>query len=117
MASERRPWTDNQMKPISGKEDFNLPEATVENIQIDSKVHRTVNKVWSWVDGNWWVDMTGESNGQIDHNGWAYGNNAWKQLSGTPGMQSYTRTRKWCRRAKLVVREVDEPISNDKKND
>jgi hypothetical protein len=117
MPSERGPWTDNQLKPIGCKEDFKLPEATVNTTEIDSTTQRTTNKVWSWVDGDWWVDMTGELNGKVDHSGWAYGNNAWKQLSGIPGMQTFTRTRKWCRRAKLVEREVDEIISSDKKQD
>ncbi|RCI05252.1 peroxisome- protein [Rhizopus stolonifer] len=110
MPSERAPWTDNQMKPISSKEDVQLPEATVK-----TEKSRTINKIWSWADGDWWVDMTGELQNKVDHNGWEYGNNAWKQTSGTPGIQTFTRRRRWCRRAKLVEREIVTP-HHDKKN-
>ena len=111
MPSERTPWTDNQLKPIPSKEEFDLPETSVKTTthNLDDKVvKRTTTKIWSWADGDWWVDMTGEMQGKIDHNGWEYGNNAWKQLTGMPGIQTFTRRRRWCRRARLVEREVEE---------
>ncbi|KAI8991368.1 Peroxin/Dysferlin domain-containing protein, partial [Mycotypha africana] len=106
MPSEREPWTDNELKPIPAKEKFKLPESTVKSMKyVDvvtkKEIEKTVNKVWQWVDGDWWVDMTGELDNKVDQNGWEYGNNAWKQMSGTPGLQTFTRRRKWCRRAKL----------------
>ncbi|CAO3636746.1 unnamed protein product [Mucor hiemalis] len=115
MPSERGPWTDNQLKPISSKEEFELPEPTVKTTTqtVDNQViERTLHKVWSWADGDWWVDMTGELQGKIDHNGWEYGNNAWKQLTGMPGIQTFTRRRRWCRRARLVEREIEQVLSN-----
>lgn len=115
MPSERGPWTDNQLKAIPSKEEFELPEPTIQTAIINKdgkQVERTTNKVWSWADGDWWVDMTGEINGKVDHNGWEYGNNAWKQLNGTPGMQTFTRRRRWCRRARLVERETDQELLN-----
>ncbi|KAI7891511.1 Peroxin/Dysferlin domain-containing protein [Mucor mucedo] len=111
MPSERSPWTDNQLKPIPAKEEFKLPESTVKtstHTVNNEIIKRTTNKVWSWADGDWWVDMTGELAGKIDHNGWEYGNNAWKQMSGLPGIQTFTRRRRWCRRARLVEREIDQ---------
>lgn len=117
MPSERDPWTDNQLKPIPSKEHFKLPEPSIKTITFTNSnnqhVKRTTNKVWSWADGDWWVDMTGELQGKIDHNGWEYGNNAWKQMSGLPGMQTFTRRRRWCRRARLVEREIEQ-IENKK---
>ncbi|KAI8645585.1 integral peroxisomal membrane peroxin-domain-containing protein [Parasitella parasitica] len=119
MPSERGPWTDNQLKAIPAKEEFELPEPTIKTAIISKEgrsVERTINKVWSWADGDWWVDMTGEMTGKIDHNGWEYGNNSWKQLSGTPGMQTFTRRRRWCRRAKLVERETDQELLGSNTN-
>ncbi|KAI8357288.1 integral peroxisomal membrane peroxin-domain-containing protein [Blakeslea trispora] len=111
MPSERTPWTDSQLKPITSKEDIQLPEST---LQEQPENGSTVSKVWSWVDGDWWVDMTGELQNKVDHNGWEYGNNAWKQTSGTPGMQTFTRRRRWCRRARLVEHRMHVPEVADK---
>lgn len=119
MPSERGPWTDNQLKAIPSKEEFELPEPTLKTVTISKEgkeVERTINKVWSWADGDWWVDMTGEITGKVDQNGWEYGNNAWKQLNGTPGMQTFTRRRRWCRRARLVEREIDQEVQNNTNN-
>ncbi|OBZ82953.1 Peroxisomal membrane protein PEX30 [Choanephora cucurbitarum] len=113
MPSERTPWTDNQLKPIASKEDIKLPEST---LQEQPENGCTISKVWSWVDGDWWVDMTGELQNKVDHNGWEYGNNAWKQTSGTPGMQTFTRRRRWCRRARLVEHVITAPAKEDKKD-
>jgi membrane protein implicated in regulation of membrane protease activity len=119
MPSERGPWTDNQLKAIPSKEEFELPEPTLKTVTINKEgkaIERTINKVWSWADGDWWVDMTGEITGKVDQNGWEYGNNAWKQLNGIPGMQTFTRRRRWCRRARLVEREIDEEVQNNTNN-
>ncbi|KAI7898391.1 Peroxin/Dysferlin domain-containing protein [Cokeromyces recurvatus] len=116
MPSERGSWTDKQLKPIPPKEEFELPEPTVVSY-VQHGVKKTINKVWSWVDGDWWVDMTGEMSGKVDHHGWEYGNNAWKQMSGTANMQTFTRRRCWCRRARLVEREIEEQISEEEKKE
>lgn len=120
MPSERGPWTDNQLKPIVSKEEFELPEPTVKTTTQtvnDKVIERTLHKVWSWADGDWWVDMTGELQGKIDHNGWEYGNNAWKQLTGMPGIQTFTRRRRWCRRARLVEREIEQVVDSTSNED
>lgn len=57
--------------------------------------------------------MTGELQGRVDRNGWEYGNNAWKQMSGIPGSHTYTRRRRWCRRARVVERRVEEREDDD----
>jgi hypothetical protein len=117
MPNERGPWTDSQLKPITNKDDFQLPEGdtkvTYRNVSEKETIKTTIHKTWTWADGDWWVDMTGELQGKVDQNGWEYGNNAWKQPSGMPGLQTFTRRRRWCRRARLVEREVDERIPND----
>ena len=117
MPNERGPWTDSQLKPIPSKEEFQLLESTsnttYQTINEKQTIKRTTHKVWAWADGDWWVDMTGELEGKVDHNGWEYGNNAWKQLSGMPGIQTFTRRRRWCRRARLVEREIEEIRNND----
>ncbi|KAI8985449.1 integral peroxisomal membrane peroxin-domain-containing protein [Pilobolus umbonatus] len=113
MPNERGPWTDNQLKPIPSKEHFELPETTSQvsyhNTNGDNSIKRTTHKVWTWADGDWWVDMTGEIQGMVDPNGWEYGNNAWKQLTGMPGMQTFTRRRRWCRRARLIAQQAHVP--------
>ncbi|KAG1152377.1 hypothetical protein G6F37_000211 [Rhizopus arrhizus] len=117
MPNERGPWTDSQLKPITNKDDFKLPEGdtkvTYRNVSEKETIKTTIHKTWTWADGDWWVDMTGELQGKVDQNGWEYGNNAWKQPSGVPGLQTFTRRRRWCRRARLVEREMDERIPND----
>jgi hypothetical protein len=116
MPSERGAWTDSQLKAIPSKERFQLPVSSTTSKVIHAgktTIQRTTNKVWNWADGDWWVDMTGEVAGKVDHNGWEYCNNAWKQQSGMPGIHTFTRRRRWCRRAKLVERESDTHISKE----
>ncbi|KAI9271455.1 Peroxin/Dysferlin domain-containing protein [Sporodiniella umbellata] len=110
MPNERAPWTDSHLKSIVNKDDFQLPEDNTKVSQRSAgskSIQTTTKKTWTWADGDWWVDMTGELQGKIDQNGWEYGNNAWKQLSGVPGMQTFTRRRRWCRRARLVEWEEE----------
>jgi hypothetical protein len=83
---------------ITSKEQFKLPQA-VEKTTAGDKWTR---KTWSWADNDWWVDMTGELDGKVDHGGWEYGNNAWQHMTGLPAIQTFTRRRRWCRRALLV---------------
>ncbi|KAL0096429.1 integral peroxisomal membrane peroxin-domain-containing protein [Phycomyces blakesleeanus] len=100
MPSERTAWTDNQLMPILSKEKFDLPEPTEAN----PTMRVITSKSWSWADSEWWVDMTKELDGKIDRNGWAYGNNAWHLFTSSPGLGTYTRRRRWCRRARLIER-------------
>lgn len=98
--------TDNQLVSITSKEGFQLPDAIekVTYLGPNKNIKQITKKVWSWADNDWWVDMTGELDGLIDHNGWEYGNNAWQNFTGIPTMQTFTRRRRWCRRARLVER-------------
>jgi hypothetical protein len=116
MPSERGAWTDSQLKAIPSKERFQLPVSSTTSKVIHAgktNIQRTTNKVWKWADGDWWVDMTGEVAGKVDQNGWEYCNNAWKQQSGMPGIHTFTRRRRWCRRAKLVEHESDIQITKE----
>ena len=122
MPSERAPWTDNQLAPVQSKEGFELPPSS-ETVQYRPvagtdgvAIKQTTKKVWSWADGDWWVDMTGEIQGRVDRNGWEYGNNAWKQLTGHPAMQTFTRRRRWSRRARLVERRFEKPVHENDDN-
>ena len=122
MPSERAPWTDNQLAPVQSKEGFELPP-TSETVQYRPvagsdgvAIKHTTKKVWSWADGDWWVDMTGEIQGRVDRNGWEYGNNAWRQLTGRPAMQTFTRRRRWSRRARLVERRFEKPVHENDDN-
>ncbi|KAI9494069.1 Peroxin/Dysferlin domain-containing protein [Zychaea mexicana] len=122
MPSERAPWTDNQLSPVRSKDGFELPPPsdTVQYRPIAGSggvaIKQTTKKVWSWADGDWWVDMTGEMQGRVDRNGWEYGNNAWKQMTGHPAMQTFTRRRRWSRRARLVERRFEEPVQGNNDN-
>ncbi|KAI8093095.1 Peroxin/Dysferlin domain-containing protein [Halteromyces radiatus] len=104
LSNERGPWTDSQLVSITSKEEFKLPETTESTIVVDhdQDIKQVIQKTWYWADADWWVDMTGELDGRVDHNGWEYGNNAWHHLTGMPTMQTFTRRRRWCRRARLV---------------
>ncbi|KAI7863461.1 Peroxin/Dysferlin domain-containing protein [Spinellus fusiger] len=101
MSSERTAWTDNQLMAIMSKEKFDLPESTEAKHSQGA-----ITKQWTWVDSDWWVDMTGELYSKVDKNGWSYGNNAWQQWSGSAGINTYTRCRRWCRRARLIERHT-----------
>ncbi|ORX62234.1 hypothetical protein DM01DRAFT_1331686 [Hesseltinella vesiculosa] len=104
LSTERAAWTDHHLAPVISKDQFNLPESSESTtITKDGKQQKMV-KAWTWADNDWWVDMTGELDGRVDLNGWEYGNNAWQHLGGTPGMQTFTRRRRWCRRARLIER-------------
>ena len=115
MPSERAPWTDIQLAPVEAKNSFELPAAS-ETVQYrpgkEGTIKQITRKVWSWADGDWWVDMTGEMQGRVDSNGWEYGNNAWKQMTGHRTLQTFTRRRRWSRRARLVERKFDEPVAD-----
>ncbi|KAG0169872.1 peroxisome- protein [Apophysomyces sp. BC1034] len=119
MPSERGPWTDKQLKAISSKESFHLPETTQNTtyhpIGDGSVIERRTSKTWQWADGDWWVDMTGEVQNRVDQNGWEYGNNAWKYTTGMPGIKTFTRRRRWCRRARLVERQIDNRVPDAQK--
>ncbi|KAI8342762.1 Peroxin/Dysferlin domain-containing protein [Chlamydoabsidia padenii] len=106
LSTERGPWTDNQLAPITSKEDFKLPPATEKT---DGK--QVTRKSWSWADNDWWVDMTGELDGKVDYSGWEYGNNAWQNMTGLPAIQTFTRRRRWCRRA-LLIEQRQQPVDD-----
>jgi hypothetical protein len=59
--------------------------------------------------------MTGELESKVDLNGWQYGTNSWEQLSSVTSPHTFTRQRRWCRRARLIERQVSEQ-DVDKKN-
>lgn len=63
-------------------------------------------KSWVWNDRDWWIDMTGELEDQVDPNGWKYSNNKWQNTMNMPGPHSFTRQRRWCKRAKLIEKQI-----------
>ncbi|KAF7727978.1 peroxisome- protein [Apophysomyces ossiformis] len=120
MPSERGPWTDKQLKAIPSKESFNLPESTQETTYHPAGdgwvIERRTSKTWQWADNEWWVDMTGEVQNRVDRNGWEYGNNAWKSTTGVAGIKTFTRRRRWCRRARLIERQIEHRVPAPKEN-
>ncbi|CEP07448.1 hypothetical protein [Parasitella parasitica] len=105
LQNEREPWTDNQLKPIISTYEYKLPKEKRSIFHDKDNVEKITVKNWLWTDRDWWVDMTGELDGRIDKNGWQYGDNRWQDLMPTPGPNSFTRQRKWCRRVKLIEKQ------------
>ncbi|KAH3680889.1 hypothetical protein WICMUC_000032 [Wickerhamomyces mucosus] len=64
---------------------------------------------WKWLEENWNVDPL--FNKSKDINGWVYYDNYWQHPLYTDSISSYTRTRKWSRKAVLVVKQYEETTS------
>ncbi|KAJ5558722.1 peroxisomal membrane protein Pex23-Penicillium chrysogenum [Penicillium sp. DV-2018c] len=95
--TERAPWTDEHMNPVSAKDSFELPEV------------QTGDAKWRWVEGSEWrVEGADNFNGKSDSKGstgegWIYYDNKWNDgRRGQDGWDRYTRRRKWFRDAELV---------------
>ncbi|KAI8875648.1 hypothetical protein K501DRAFT_280165 [Backusella circina FSU 941] len=118
LASERKPWTDNQLQPIESKECYSLPKVSFSvktSCEKDTVIKKTTIKSWVWTDHDWWIDMTGELESKVDLNGWQYGNNSWDHFSSVTSPHTFTRQRRWCKRARLIERQISEQ-EVDKKN-
>jgi hypothetical protein len=57
--------------------------------------------LWAWSDENWILDL--EFNKGKDKDGWCYYDNNWLNPSYVDGMTKYTRSRKWNRKAVLII--------------
>jgi hypothetical protein len=99
-ASERGPWTDEQLNPAPSKDDFELPYVEGANAR------------WRWIPGSEWKlegGGTGKSGaatkGGSDKGGggWIYYDNKWNDgRRDADSWGRYTRRRKWYRDAELV---------------
>lgn len=88
-AYERAPWTDDHLNPSLPPDEFVLPAAATA----------TGGVRWRWVAAEDWA-VDGEHVG----GGWWYYDNKWRDgTRGVDGWGKYTRRRKWCRRAELVM--------------
>ncbi|KAG7724732.1 hypothetical protein KL933_004554 [Ogataea haglerorum] len=88
---ERGPFTtENLEKSWNSLESFQLREITQAACR------------WRWLDANWKTD-----NSFAPGEGWIYYNNSWKDPSTKDSLTSFTRTKRWIRRA-LVIVEDDE---------
>lgn len=67
----------------------------------DKLEKRATIKTWSWIDKEWWI-----VHDSGDKGGWRYSDNTWKHFMRVPSPNTFTRTRKWCRRAKLVEKQI-----------
>ncbi|KAF7718350.1 Uncharacterized protein PECH_001056 [Penicillium ucsense] len=95
--SERAPWTDEHLNPVSPKDTFELPDV------------QTGDAKWRWVEGSEWriegVDNSGKGKAvqKSSSEGWVYYDNKWNDgRRGQDGWDRYTRRRKWYRDAELI---------------
>lgn len=56
---------------------------------------------WNWVDTAWKLDL--DFNEKHHSEGWVYYDSSWGKLRYSDGMSKYTRSRKWIRRAVLLI--------------
>lgn len=61
--------------------------------------------LWEWQDDNWSLDH--EFNKNKHKNGWVYFDNNWENESYEDGFSKYTRSRKWTRKAILLIDKQD----------
>lgn len=57
--------------------------------------------LWQWMDDRWEIDS--DFNGSRYKNGWVYYDTNWQNGAYQDGFSRYTRTRKWTRRAILLI--------------
>ncbi|ODV81358.1 Pex24p integral peroxisomal membrane peroxin [Suhomyces tanzawaensis NRRL Y-17324] len=60
---------------------------------------------WSWQDSEWSLDPHFNDNGAPD--GWLYYDRSWANPRPTDGFSKYTRSRKWIRKAILLIDKQD----------
>ncbi|CAI5757343.1 unnamed protein product [Candida verbasci] len=56
---------------------------------------------WEWLDDNWQIDL--EFNKSKSKDGWVYYDNNWETPRYKDGSGKYTRSRKWIRKAVLII--------------
>lgn len=66
--------------------------------------------LWDWLDESWSIDK--EFNKGKDAEGWSYFDNNWLNQAFEDGITKYTRSRKWIRKAVLVIDKRDEVNDN-----
>ncbi|RUS29316.1 integral peroxisomal membrane peroxin-domain-containing protein [Jimgerdemannia flammicorona] len=105
LPSERLPWTDEYGEPTPSKSRFTLPPLTHTTTPHPTDPTLQIRKTmaWSWADPDWWLDVEGD----VDKEGWEYGQGGWKQFSSKTGVNAFVRRRKWVRAARLEEREEE----------
>lgn len=66
--------------------------------------------LWEWLDDTWSIDK--EFNKSKSPEGWCFYDNNWLTQSYEDGITKYTRSRKWIRRAVLIIDKRDEVNDN-----
>ncbi|ODQ77493.1 hypothetical protein BABINDRAFT_163504 [Babjeviella inositovora NRRL Y-12698] len=90
--SERSPHTTETLVETSSPEKFAFP-----SFDLSTTEYR-----WKWSDEQWKTDES-FNHGKVGVDGWCYYDNNWQYASPDDGLLKYTRTRKWKRRALLVI--------------
>lgn len=85
---ERANFTNEAFQATSSPEEFQFPFNS---------------KHWRWLEESWKVELDGKG-----PDGWVYCDNYWLVPQTSDSIVSYTRTRKWTRKAVLVTREQED---------
>ncbi|KAK6457615.1 Pex24p integral peroxisomal membrane peroxin [Scheffersomyces xylosifermentans] len=82
-----------------------LPAPSVETTKDDYPFPIFENDIykysWDWLDTDWKVDV--DFNDGKSKEGWVYYDNKWSNPSHKDGFSKYTRSRKWIRKAILLI--------------
>ncbi|CDK24525.1 unnamed protein product [Kuraishia capsulata CBS 1993] len=92
LPNERAPFTNEKFAACSGFEGFHFPEMP----EVTGKSFK-----WEWLDPKWQIDVS--FNKGNDKEGWIYYDNYWDTPGFVDSISKYTRSRKWRRRATLVI--------------
>ncbi|ANZ75739.1 BA75_02999T0 [Komagataella pastoris] len=95
---ERSAFTNEFLEECHGLTQFEFPPIPTTSSRPDGKV---LIMKWSWADPDWSLDLNFNDNKSPE--GWVFYNNNWKSPSYSDSITSFTRTRKWLRKAKLIV--------------
>ncbi|KAG2184065.1 hypothetical protein INT44_009080 [Umbelopsis vinacea] len=113
MPNERPSWADEYHEPVPNTKDFSLPPPSNATTKLSENSDTVMRKSmhWVWSDPEWWLDLDGD----VDKEGWEYGNHSWENFSHqSRGLQILTRRRRWVRTAKLeehIDLDIDEAAS------
>lgn len=94
---ERLPYTTENLVECHSPTEFVFPAFNADRAGYQ----------WRWFDKEWRVD-TEFNHLKVDVEGWCYYDHYWQYAEAEDGVLKYTRTRKWSRRAMLLVEK--EPV-------
>jgi Integral peroxisomal membrane peroxin len=104
---------DEYHEPVPNTKDFSLPPPSNATTKLSENSDTVMRKSmhWVWSDPEWWLDLDGD----VDKEGWEYGNHSWENFSHqSRGLHILTRRRRWVRTAKLeehIDLDIDEAAS------